>query len=79
VDPTDSMHRAAGYRAPCTPFGDPFQPRAVIWTYLGAAAPTLRNILTLPEIDLDLPEYPVPLQCAVPEAARRPMTLRSAR
>jgi hypothetical protein len=70
------LHRAAAYRAPC---GDPFQPRAVIWTYLGAAAPTLRNILTLPEIDLDLPEYPVPLQCAVPEAARRPMTLRAAR
>ena len=72
-------HRAAGYRAPCTRFGDPFQPRAVIWTYLGAAAPTLRNILALPEIDLDLPEYPVPPECAVPEAARRPMTLRVAR
>jgi hypothetical protein len=73
------VHRAAAYRAPCAPFGNPFQPRAVIWTYLGAAAPTLRNILTLPEIDLDLAEYPLPLQCAVPEAARRPMTLRAAR
>jgi hypothetical protein len=73
------LQRAAGYRAPCTPFGDPFHPRAVIWTYLGAAAPTLRNVLALPDIDLDLPEYPLPPECAVPEATRRPMTLRSVR
>jgi hypothetical protein len=73
------LRRAAGYRAHCTPFGDLFKPRAVIWTYLGAAGPTLRNVLALPEIDLDLPEYPLPPECAVPEADRRPLTLRPVR
>lgn len=68
--------RAAAYRTILGPGDDPLTAEYVLWHYIGDAAAVLGAAL---DLSLDIPveaSYPIPEQCRIPEAQRRPITIR---
>jgi hypothetical protein len=71
--------RAAAYRTPARPHDNPLQPIHVTWHYLSDPERTLRAILNIPPAAATSAPYPIPDQCRIPEAQRRPLTIRLGR
>jgi len=71
--------RAAAYRALTRPHDDPLQATRVAWHYLCDAEGTLRAVLNIPPDTVASVPYPIPEQCRIPEARRRPLTIRLGR
>jgi len=71
--------RAAAYRTLVLPHDDPLQPIQVTWHYLSDAERTLRAVLNIPPAAATSEPYPIPEQCRIPEAQRRPLTIRLGR
>lgn len=68
--------QAAAYRTVLGPGGDPLTTEYVLWHYIGSASAVLRAAL---DFSWDVPleaSYPIPEQCRIPEAQRRPITIR---
>jgi hypothetical protein len=64
--------RAAAYRVLIGPHDDPLQATSVLWHYLSDAERTLRAVLNIPPDAVASVPYPIPEQCRIPEARRRP-------
>jgi len=68
--------QAAAYRAVLGPGDDPLIAEYVLWHYIGTAEAVLRAALGLSwDVPLEA-GYPIPEQCRIPEAQRRPITIR---
>jgi hypothetical protein len=68
--------QAAAYRTILGPGDDPLTAEYVLWHYIGSPADVLRAALSL---SWDIPvaaSHPIPEQCRIPEAQRRPITIR---
>jgi len=68
--------RAAAYRTLIRPQDDPLQAARVVWHYLGDAECTLRAVLSIPPNPAPAVPYPIPEDCRLPEAQRRPVIIR---
>jgi hypothetical protein len=68
--------RAAAYRTLTRPHDDPLQTLEVIWHYLSDAQRTLRAVLDIPPYAVAPTPYPIPKECRIPEAQRRPLIIR---
>jgi len=68
--------RAAAYRTLIQPHDDPFLATEVVWHYLSDAERTLRAVLSIPPAVVAAMPYPIPQDCRIPEAQRRPVTIR---
>jgi hypothetical protein len=68
--------RAAAYRTLTQPHDDPLQASSVVWHYLSDAQRTLRAVLNIPPYAAASAPYPVPEECRIPEAQRRPLIIR---
>jgi len=68
--------RAAAYRTLTRPNDDPLQATRVVWHYLGDAECTLRAVLNIPPNSAPSVPYPIPRDCRIPEAQRRPVLIR---
>lgn len=68
--------RAAAYRTLIQPNDDPLQATMVAWHYLSDAEHTLRSVLNIPPYAVASAPYPIPDECHIPEAHRRPLIIR---
>jgi hypothetical protein len=68
--------RAVAYRTPTRPRDDPLQAFEVVWHYLSDAQRTLRAVLDIPPYAVAPAPYPIPQECRIPEAQRRPLIIR---
>lgn len=71
--------RAAAYRTLIQPEGDPLKATQVTWHYLSNADRTLRTALNIPPAAATSAPYPIPEECRIPEAQRRPLIIRLGR
>ncbi|MGH8574346.1 MAG: hypothetical protein ACREX8_17480 [Gammaproteobacteria bacterium] len=68
--------QAAAYRVLVRPNDDPLTAEWVVWHYVSDTVHTLHAVLTLrPEATATKP-YLIPKACRIPEARRRPWTMR---
>jgi len=68
--------QAAAYRTLLRPQDDPLEASWVVWHYLSDAERTLHAVLSIPHDAVASVPYPIPEGCRIPEAQRRPMTIR---
>jgi len=71
--------RTAAYRTLIRPPDDPLQAIMVVWHYLSDAEYTLRAVLNIPPDAVTSVPYPIPDECRIPEARRRPLVIRLGR
>jgi hypothetical protein len=68
--------RAAAYRALVRHDDDPLTARWIVWHYIADPTWTIRAALTFMPSAMAERAYPAPMECWLPEAAYRPVTIR---